>query len=41
MDEASGQQLDKKGVEKARTEEFAEIAKHKLYDKVPFQTALF
>ena len=36
-DEVSGRQLDAKGVEKARVEELVEVAKHKLYTKVPLQ----
>ena len=37
FDEVSGKQLDPKGVVKARIEEMVEVAKHKLYDKVPLQ----
>ena len=37
FDEGSGKQLEPKGVTKARIEEMVEVAKHKLYDKVPLQ----
>ena len=35
FDEVSGRELEAKGVAKARVEELIEVAKHRVYDKVP------
>ena len=35
FDEVSGKELESKGVTKARVEELIEVAKHRVYDKVP------
>ena len=35
FDEVSGKELEAKGVTKARVEEMIEVAKHRVYDKVP------